>query len=198
MTALARKRLFDLALLLPLLPLFALLTGALALAVLVCDGRPIFFTQPRVGHRRRIFQVVKLRTMTREPDPADRRPTRLGAFLRQRGLDELPQLLVNVLRGDMSLVGPRPLTEADADRLVAEHPPFAGRFDVPPGLTGLAQVCLAQGSALTAALDAAYAERRSAALDLRILLRTAWMNLVGKRRGALRTTLPIARPRLSS
>lgn len=191
----ARKRALDLALLLPTLPLFALVTAALALAVRVCDGRPVFFYQPRVGRERREFAIVKLRTMTCEADPAARRPTRLGRFLRQRGLDELPQLLVNVLRGDMSLVGPRPLTAADAARLVAEHPPFAARFAVPPGLTGLAQVCLAQGSALTAALDAAYAERRSAVLDLKILLRTAWMNLVGKRRGALRVALPIVRPR---
>lgn len=195
MSALARKRAFDLALLLPLVPLFAVAVGALACGVLLCDGRPIFFAQPRIGRDRRVFHILKLRTMTCEPDPAARRPTRFGRFLRLRGLDELPQLLVNVLRGDMSLVGPRPLTAADAERLIAEHPPFARRFDVPPGLTGLAQVYLAQGSALTAALDAAYAEQRTALLDLRILLRTAWMNLVGKRRGALRTTLPIGRPR---
>ncbi len=178
------KRLFDLCLLLPLVPLFAALTGLLALAVLLADGRPLFFRQPRVGRDRRRFTVWKLRTMTCEPDPADRRPTRLGAWLRQRGLDELPQLY-NVLRGDMSLVGPRPLTPADAERLCALHPPFAARFAAAPGLTGLAQVCLAQGVALTGQLDAAYVRTRSAALDLRILLRTAWMNLVGKRRGAL-------------
>ena len=180
-----RKRLLDLALLLPLVPLFATLIGGLALLVLIVDGRPVFFAQPRVGVDRRPFTVWKLRTMTCEPDPRDRRPTRFGQWLRQRGLDELPQLF-NVLRGDMSLVGPRPLTPADADRLTALHPPFAARFAVPPGLTGLAQVCLAQGVALTSELDAAYVRTRSAALDIRILLRTTWMNLVGKRRGALR------------
>jgi lipopolysaccharide/colanic/teichoic acid biosynthesis glycosyltransferase len=180
-----RKRLLDLALLLPLVPLFALVTGLLALLVLVVDGRPVRFAQPRVGVGGRTFLVWKLRTMTCEPDPAHRRPTRLGAWLRQRGLDELPQLW-NVLIGDMSLVGPRPLTPTDAARLTALHPPFAARFAVPPGLTGLAQVCLAQGVALTSELDAAYVRTRSAALDLRILLRTTWMNLVGKRRGALR------------
>lgn len=195
MSSLARKRVFDLVLLVPTLPLFALVTGVLALGVWLCDGRPLFFKQPRVGRERRAFHIVKLRTMTCEADPAARRPTRFGRFLRQRGLDEIPQLLVNVLRGDMSLVGPRPLTEADAARLVVEHPPFARRFEVPPGLTGLAQVCLAQGPALTAELDAVYAERRSAALDLKILLRTTWMNVVGKRRGALRAFLPIVRPR---
>jgi lipopolysaccharide/colanic/teichoic acid biosynthesis glycosyltransferase len=186
-----RKRLLDLALLLPLVPLFAGAVGLLALAVLVLDGRPVFFRQPRVGVGGREFTVLKLRTMTCEPDPKHRRPTRLGAWLRQRGLDELPQLF-NVLRGDMSLVGPRPLTPADAARLTALHPPFAARFAGQPGLTGLAQVCLAEGPALTAELDAAYLERRSAALDLRILLRTAWMNLVGKRRGA--RPRPVFRP----
>jgi lipopolysaccharide/colanic/teichoic acid biosynthesis glycosyltransferase len=180
-----RKRLFDLVLLLPLVPLFAALVGALALIVLVVDGRPVFFAQPRVGVGGKIFTVWKLRTMTCEPDPRDRRPTRFGQWLRQRGLDELPQLF-NILIGDMSLVGPRPLTPADAERLTALHPPFAARFAVPPGLTGLAQVCLAQGVALTSELDATYVRTRSAALDLKILLRTAWMNLVGKQRGHLR------------
>jgi lipopolysaccharide/colanic/teichoic acid biosynthesis glycosyltransferase len=179
------KRLLDLALLIPLVPLFASLVGLLALVVRVVDGRPVFFAQPRVGAGGRPFTVWKLRTMTCEPDPALRRPTRLGQWLRQRGLDELPQLY-NVLIGDMSLVGPRPLTPTDAARLTALHPPFAARFAVPPGLTGLAQVCLAQGVALTSELDAAYVRTRSAGLDLRILLRTTWMNLVGKRRGALR------------
>ena len=179
-----RKRLFDLALLLPLVPLFVTVTGLLALAVLVADGRPLFFRQPRVGAHQRPFTVWKLRTMTCEPDPSARRPTRFGQWLRLRGLDELPQLF-NVLRGDMSLVGPRPLTPTDAARLCALHPPFAARFGAAPGLTGLAQVCLAQGVALTAQLDTTYVRTRSAALDLKILLRTTWMNLVGKRRGAM-------------
>jgi len=179
-----RKRLFDLALLLPLVPLFVAVTGVLALVVRVVDGGPVFFRQPRVGAGGREFTVWKLRTMTCEAEVAARRPTRFGRWLRQRGLDELPQLF-NVLLGDMSLVGPRPLTPTDAARLTALHPPFAARFAVAPGLTGLAQVCLAQGAALTGELDAAYVRSRSAALDLRILLRTAWMNLVGKRRGAM-------------
>jgi len=83
-----RKRLFDLALLLPLVPLFVTVTGLLALAVLVADGRPLFFRQPRVGAHQRPFTVWKLRTMTCEPEPAARRPTRFGQWLRLRGLDE--------------------------------------------------------------------------------------------------------------
>ena len=93
----------------------------------------------------------------------------------------------------MSLCGPRPLTPADGERLTAAYPPFARRFAVPPGLTGLAQICQAQGPELTAELDAAYVARQSAAMDLKILLRTTWMNLVGKRRGALRIALPLCR-----
>lgn len=177
------KRLLDLLLLLPLMPFFGLAVGTLALAVLIADGRPVFFTQPRLGRGRRVFRILKLRTMTCEPDVRARRPTRLGALLRHHGVDELPQLL-NVLTGDMSLVGPRPLTPEDAERLIAQHPPLAARFEVPPGLTGLAQVCQATGAALTARLDAEYARTRSAAVDIRILFRTAWMNVVGKRRGA--------------
>ncbi len=175
-------RLLDLALLLPLVPAFAVVIGALAAVVWLTDGRPLFFSQPRVGRSRRPFRIWKLRTMTTDADVSQRRPTRLGAWLRHRGLDELPQLF-NVLRGDMRLVGPRPLEPKDADRLVAQHGPFAARFDVPPGLTGLAQVCQAQGVQLTARVDAEYARTRSTSLDLSILIRTAFMNVVGKTRG---------------
>ncbi len=175
-------RLLDLALLLPLVPAFAVVIGALAAVVWLTDGRPLFFSQPRVGRSRRPFRIWKLRTMTTDADVSQRRPTRLGAWLRHRGLDELPQLF-NVLRGDMRLVGPRPLEPKDADRLVAQHGPFAARFDVPPGLTGLAQVCQAQGVQLTARVDAEYARSRSTSLDLSILIRTAFMNVVGKTRG---------------
>lgn len=175
-------RVLDLVLLVPLTPFFGALVGALAIVVWLADGRPIFFSQPRVGRHRRPFRIWKLRSMTTEAEVSQRRPTRVGAWLRHRGLDELPQL-ANVLVGDMRLVGPRPLEPRDAERLVAQHPPFAQRFEVPPGLTGLAQVCQAQGVELTARLDAEYARTRSGWLDLSILLRTALMNVVGKRRG---------------
>lgn len=177
------KRLLDLALMLPLVPFFGLAVGGLALLVLILDGRPVFFTQPRLGQGRRVFRIFKLRTMTCEADVRARKPTRLGKLLRHHGLDELPQLF-NVLIGDMSLVGPRPLTPEDAERLIASHPPLAARFEVQPGITGLAQVCQAQGAALTARLDAEYARTQSALVDIRILFRTTWINVVGKRRGA--------------
>ncbi|HFE45927.1 MAG TPA: sugar transferase [Nannocystis exedens] len=189
MRARTSKRILDLALLLPLLPLFAVVTGLLSLVVLIGQGRPIFFRQQRLGLGGEPFGILKLRTMTTEIDPRQRRATRLGRWLRQRGLDELPQLF-NVLKGEMSLVGPRPLTATDADRLCTAYPPFRRRFAVPPGLTGLAQICQAQGPELTAELEYAYVRRQSVAMDLMILFRTAWMNAVGKRRGALRVHLP--------
>jgi len=177
-----RARALDLALLLPTLPVFLPTIGVLALAARVAQGGPVWFFQERVGRGGRPFRVYKIRTMTTESDPDDRRVTPLGGWLRQRGLDELPQLL-NVLSGDMRLVGPRPLTPSDFARLAAAHPRFAERAQVRPGLTGLAQACQAQGLEQTATLEAGYAAHRSVGLDLRILARTAWMNLVGKRRG---------------
>jgi lipopolysaccharide/colanic/teichoic acid biosynthesis glycosyltransferase len=183
MPSFAGKRALDVALVVLTFPAWGLLVGLLALLVLVCDGSPIFFAQPRIGRGGRPFRIWKLRSMTTDPDPVRRRPTRFGGWLRQHGLDELPQLC-NVLSGDMSLVGPRPLTPGDLGRLSEQHPAFAARLALPPGLTGLAQVCGARGASLTAALDAHYAKRWTVRLDLAILLRTAWINLVGKRRGA--------------
>ncbi|MBL8115229.1 MAG: sugar transferase, partial [Acidobacteria bacterium] len=120
------KRALDLLLVLLAAPVVAPILAFLALAVLLTDGRPVFFTQTRVGLNRRLFRVFKLRTMTTESDLKDRRITRSGKWLRPRGLDELPQLL-NVLLGDMSLVGPRPLTPEDVERLTARYPAFAER-----------------------------------------------------------------------
>ena len=177
------KRIFDLCLVLPLAPLLALAIGVLALGVWVVDGRPLFFRQVRLGRGRRPFRIWKLRSMTPEADPARRTPTRFGGWLRHRGLDELPQV-INVLTGEMSLVGPRPLTPGDGDRLSAQYAPFAERYAVPPGITGLAQICGAHGAALTARLDADYARARTVASDFAILVRTLWINVVGKRRGA--------------
>ena len=182
-----RKRWLDIALVVMTMPLWLAAVAALMLAVAICDGRPIFFPQARMGRGGRHFVIWKLRSMTREADVAQRRPTVLGRRLRHHGLDELPQLF-NVLVGDMSLVGPRPLEPADLTRLASASPVFAAsletRLTMAPGLTGLAQVCSARGPALTAALDGHYARQWTLRRDLAILLRTAWINLVGKRRGA--------------
>ncbi len=132
------------ALLLVALPVLLVAT----VAVLVADGPPVLYRQVRLGRFRRPFVLLKLRTMRRDsgngPDFAeenDHRVTWLGRFLRRWRVDELPQL-VNVLRGDMSLVGPRPERPDVAERLERDIPFFAFRYSVRPGLTGWAQVHL--------------------------------------------------------
>jgi lipopolysaccharide/colanic/teichoic acid biosynthesis glycosyltransferase len=148
-------------------------------------GSPVFFNQTRPGHHGRPFRIVKFRTM-RDAGEADglvlpdaARLTRFGAFLRSTSLDELPELW-NVIRGDMSLVGPRPLLMAYLDRYT---PAQARRHDALPGITGLAQV--SGRNALTwdekFALDREYVEHCSLGLDARILLLTIWQ--VAARRG---------------
>ncbi|SEB93320.1 Sugar transferase involved in LPS biosynthesis (colanic, teichoic acid) [Paramicrobacterium humi] len=146
-----------------------------AVLVVITLGRPILFRQPRPGVNGEIFTLVKFRTMR----PAQRgegvdsdaaRLTRLGKFLRATSLDELPTLL-NVIRGDMSLVGPRPLLESYLTRYTAEE---MRRHEVKPGVTGLAQVSGRNSLSWTdkLALDVKYVETRSFALDLKILCRT--------------------------
>jgi lipopolysaccharide/colanic/teichoic acid biosynthesis glycosyltransferase len=180
--SLAVKRALDvtatLAALLVLSPLLALL------ALLVKrDTGAVLFRQERIGQHGRVFRILKFRTMTdaRDPQgellPDDERLTPLGRFLRRSSLDELPELW-NVLRGEMSLVGPRPLL---ARYLLRYTPEQARRHDVRPGVTGLAQ---ASGrNALTweekFALDVRYVDQWSLGLDLRILARTAWLVLRG-------------------
>lgn len=145
----------------------------IAAAVRASLGRPVLFRQVRPGRDGEPFEVVKFRTM-RHPDAtrvtdADRL-TALGRLLRAASLDELPTLW-NVLRGDMSLVGPRPLL---MQYLPLYSPEQARRHDVRPGITGLAQVSgrNALGWEEKFALDVAYVERRSAGLDAWILWRT--------------------------
>ena len=139
-------------------------------------GSPVLFRQERVGYRGRPFELTKFRTMTddRAPDgsllPDEVRLTALGRFLRSTSLDELPELL-HVLRGEMSVVGPRPLPAAYLDRYSARQ---ARRHDVLPGLTGWAQVNgrNSAGWAERLEMDVWYVDNRSLWLDLRILWRT--------------------------
>jgi lipopolysaccharide/colanic/teichoic acid biosynthesis glycosyltransferase len=182
------KRLFDLAVCVLLLPVVLPLFLLSALAIGLDSPGPVFIKQERTGRDGTPFRMLKFRTMVRNagelkaqlahlnvlppPDfkiPHDPRITRVGKFLRQTSLDELPQLL-NVLRGDMSLVGPRPTSFAPTTyELWHTH-----RLEVTPGITGLWQV---KGRNTTTfderlRLDIEYIEHRSFALDLKILLQT--------------------------
>ena len=140
-------------------------------------GRPVLFRQARGGYRGRTFEVFKFRTMTDARDdqgrllPDARRLTRFGRLLRSTSLDELPQLF-NVLRGDMSLVGPRPLTAVYLPRYSPEQ---ARRHEVRPGITGWAQVNGRNGLSWPERFryDVWYVDHRCLRLDLKILLLTA-------------------------
>jgi|SRR5688572_7164630 len=178
------KRIIDLAVAIAGLTLFGPVIAIVAIVSRLRLGSPVLFRQVRPGLQGRLFTLYKFRTMLElfdehGPLPDDQRLPAFGRFLRSSSLDELPTLF-NVLRGDMSLVGPRPLMVAYLDRYTQEQ---ARRHDVIPGVTGWAQV---NGrNAITweekFALDVWYVDHCSLVLDLKILLLTAWTLL--KREG---------------
>lgn len=164
------KEAFDRILAVLALLVLSPLMAALAVAILATQGRPVLFRQTRPGRHGRPFDLVKFRTMREGGGPDEVRLTALGRFLRSISLDELPELW-NVVRGDMSLVGPRPLLMKYLPRYSREQ---GRRHEVKPGITGWAQI---NGrNALTweekLALDVWYVDRRSLLLDLGILART--------------------------
>lgn len=171
------KRLLDLAVALPIAVAAAPVMGAVAVATAASVGRPVLFRQRRPGRGGRPFDIAKFRTMTDARDatgallPDEERLTRVGKFVRGLSLDELPQLW-NVLNGDMSLVGPRPLLMRYLDRYTPEQ---ARRHDVPPGITGWSQVNGRNALSWEQkfAFDVWYVDNIGLALDLRILALTA-------------------------
>lgn len=189
------KRLFDIV----VSAAGLLATAPIWLAVIVSikaeDGGPVLFVQRRVGRGGRAFTAYKFRSMV--PDAAaaptvqaevdDPRVTRVGRWLRATALDELPQL-VNILRGDMSVVGPRPLAEGEVEvggggfvRLESV-PGYQRRHVVRPGLTGLAQVFARRDLPRRQKfrLDALYVERGGFCLDLRLILLSFWITFRGR------------------
>jgi sugar transferase EpsL len=172
------KRLFDLFLTIPGLLLVSPVLGLIALVLRVSQGSPVLFRQKRPGYRGKIFTNLKFRTMRDQkgPDgrilPDSKRVTPFGRFLRSSSLDELPELF-NVLRGEMSLVGPRPLLVAYLDRYSAEQ---ARRHDTLPGMTGWAQI---NGRNVLSwedkfRLDVWYVDHQSLWLDIKIIALTLW------------------------
>jgi sugar transferase EpsL len=179
------KRGFDVVLVLITAPLWLIVAILVALLVQFTIGSPTYFTQLRPGLRGKPFRIVKFRTMTNalgsegNPLPDIVRLTPFGRFLRSTSLDELPELW-NVLKGDMSLVGPRPLLMEYLPLYTREQ---VRRHDVRPGITGWAQVNGRNAISWEEkfALDLWYVEHQSLSLDLRILLLT--LGRVLKRQG---------------
>ena len=169
------KRLLDRAGALAGLVVFAPAMAAIALAILVDDGRPILFRQIRVGRQRQPFEILKFRSMR------NGRVTRAGRVLRATGLDEIVQF-VNILRGEMSAVGPRPLTEEDVERFGWTGPDTDDRWTVRPGLTGVAQLLGASSAAEVLEHDRAYVARPSLLLDLACIALSFAVNAFGKAR----------------
>jgi exopolysaccharide biosynthesis polyprenyl glycosylphosphotransferase len=186
-TPLARllKRGFDVAIALPLLVLCAPIMAVAALAVLAESGRPVFFRQERVGRNGRVFELFKFRSMRRDAEretgptwarPGDGRTTRVGSLLRRTSIDELPQLF-NVLRGEMSMVGPRPERPVFVETFRELLPRYDERHLVRPGITGWSQVQMSRvldessaGEKLS--YDLYYVEHWSLLMDVSVLFKT--------------------------
>ena len=164
-----------------------------ALAIRLDDGGPWLYRQERVGRNRRPFLLLKFRTMRTDAEAdgearwagaADPRVTRVGGFLRRTRIDELPQL-VNVLRGEMSLIGPRPERPSFVEQLERELPGYALRHRALPGLTGYAQVHAGYSASVAEAHaklagDLHYLQHQSLALDVEIAARTVAVVLTGR------------------
>lgn len=182
------KQAFDRGVALGLLLLFLPLMGLTALAILLLDGRPIFYRQNRYGQKGGVFRLYKFRTMkTRAEEGSiytaegDERITALGKILRPARLDELPQLW-NVLVGDMSLIGPRAEWVRCVEKYEEEIPYYHLRHEVPPGLTGWAQVNFPYGSSVEDTreklrYDLFYIRNHSFLLDFQIVLKTVYVVL---------------------
>lgn len=183
-----QKRVFDIVVSALLLAAVSPLLAALALLIRFTSGAPVLYVQDRMGLDGRVFRMLKFRTMVRDAEregpvwarTADPRTTRVGGFLRHTGFDELPQLW-NVLRGDMSLVGPRPERPVFIEQFRREVPGYMLRHKVKAGLTGWAQVHRWRGDTSVHERiehDLYYIRNWSLGLDVRILLMTLWRSRV--------------------
>jgi sugar transferase (PEP-CTERM system associated) len=189
------ERLFDLAASSGLLLLASPLMLLTALAIKIEDGlsAPVFYGQDRVGFAGKIFRVLKFRSMRVDAErdgkaqwatTNDNRVTALGKYLRKLRIDELPQLL-NVLRGEMSFVGPRPERPQFVDKLAETIPYYRERHSVKPGITGWAQLCYPYGASEQDAVeklqyDLFYVKNHDLVFDILILLQTVEVILLGK------------------
>ena len=188
------KRCLDLAICIPALIFFSPIFVLIYLCVRGTSRGPGFFCQQRYGRGLTKFSVIKFRTMYdhktqskfAQATKRDPRITFVGKFLRHTSLDELPQL-INVLAGDMSIVGPRPHVIEMDDQAASQIPNFFERYHVKPGMTGLAQISGQRGPTPTRkhlcarlSRDLDYTHNASLLLDIKIILQTPTALFVGK------------------
>ena len=191
------KRLFDMLVSGAGLLVFAPVAALIAAAIKLEDGGPVFFVQERVGKECRVFPAFKFRSMIVDAEKHtgaiqavanDPRITRIGRLLRATAFDELPQLW-NIFRGDMSIVGPRPLRPGESDTTadgvmlpLSSIPAYAARHRVRPGLTGVAQVYARRDLPRTGKFryDLLYIRRAGLWLDLKLILLSFWITLRGR------------------
>ena len=138
------------------------------------SGVKVIFTQQRIGLNQIGFTIYKFKTLEHK------KITFVGKFLRKSGLDEIPQLY-NIIKGDMNFVGPRPLTQFDINRLNWNKPEFNKRWAVKPGITGLAQLSKTCNSKLTLKNDFYYIENKSFLLDLKLIVKSLLVPIIGKK-----------------
>jgi lipopolysaccharide/colanic/teichoic acid biosynthesis glycosyltransferase len=191
------KRLFDMLVSGAGLLVFAPVAALIAAAIKLEDGGPVFFVQDRVGKECRVFPAFKFRSMIVDAEKHtgaiqavanDPRVTRIGRLLRATAFDELPQLW-NIFRGDMSIVGPRPLRPGESDTTadgvmlpLSSIPGYEARHRVRPGLTGVAQVYARRDLPRTGKFryDLLYIRRAGMSLDLKLILQSFWITLRGR------------------
>lgn len=191
------KRAFDVAVSGAGLIVFLPVAVLIALAIKLEDGGPVFFTQERVGRHCRVFRAYKFRSMVVDAERLtgpvqaaanDPRVTRMGAVLRATAFDELPQLW-NILRGDMSVVGPRPLRPGESDTTadgsvlpLSAIPGYEARHRIRPGLTGIAQVYAPRDLPRTGKFryDLLYQKKAGFCLDLRLIVQSFWITARGR------------------
>ena len=157
-----------------ILILLSPLIVAISLLLFFQSGLKVIFIQHRIGINQVVFTIYKFKTIKHK------KITFVGKFLRKSGLDEIPQLY-NIIKGDMSFVGPRPLTQFDIDRLNWNKPEFNKRWTVKPGITGLAQLSRTCSSSLALKNDLYYIENKSFFLDLKLIVKSLLVPIIGKK-----------------
>ena len=186
----AAKRVIDVLVALVGLVVTSPLLLATVIAIAIDDGFPVFFSQERIGRRMKPFRMHKLRTMVKDAEEAcgpvlaeenDARITAVGGFLRRYRIDEIPQL-VNIIKGEMSFVGPRPERSFFVEQYIAETPGYGERFNVKPGVTGLAQVSGGYATTPERKLkyDLIYMYHQTLAMDAQVVAETLRVVLTGR------------------